>query len=216
MGCDKALIRLDGRPLAVRVALALAAAGADPVVAVGGDARALRAAGLAVVPDRAPGAGPLGGVVTALTAPWPAPAGAGVAGVGAEEGEPPAGRAPAPGAVVLVAACDLVAPSVAALAATVAALVTTPGADLAVPVAAGRRQWLHAAWRARAGPALARAFASGERAVHAGVTAAGLRVAELPLDPAVVADADVPGALPPGARPGRPPGPGDGPAPASR
>jgi molybdopterin-guanine dinucleotide biosynthesis protein A len=206
MGADKALIRLEGRPLAARVARALAAAGAARVVAVGGDARALRAAGLEVVPDRAPGEGPLGGLVTALTAPWPGPG----------EGGAAARRPPPAGAVVLVVACDLVAPSADAFAATVAALLAAPGADAAVPVAGGRRQWLHAAWRAHAGPALARAFAAGERAVHAAVAAAGLRVVEPALDPAAVADADVPEALPPGARPAGGPRAGEGPAPGNR
>src|SRR5690606_27534372 len=59
VGGDKALIRLDGRAPAVRGARALAAAGAGLLEAVGGDVRALRAAGQAVAPDRAPGPGPL-------------------------------------------------------------------------------------------------------------------------------------------------------------
>ncbi|WP_434127450.1 molybdenum cofactor guanylyltransferase, partial [Enterococcus faecium] len=41
MGTDKALIEVDGGPLARRVANALRAAGADPVIAVGGDLEAL-------------------------------------------------------------------------------------------------------------------------------------------------------------------------------
>src|SRR5688572_7864759 len=68
MGTDKALVEIDGTPMAVRVARALTAAGARRVIAVGGDARALASAGLEVVPDLEPGAGPLGGVVTALDA----------------------------------------------------------------------------------------------------------------------------------------------------
>jgi molybdopterin-guanine dinucleotide biosynthesis protein A len=170
MGRDKALITLDGRALALRVADALGAAGAREVVAVGGDAAALAALGLATVADAAPGTGPLTGIVTAL------------------------GR-PGPGEVVFVAACDLIAPSAAAVAATVAAIAGAPDGDVAVPVAGGRRQWMHAAWRRPCAGPLGAAFAAGERAVHAAVAVAGLRVVELALDPAVLADADTPADL---------------------
>ena len=182
MGRDKALVVVDGRALAVRVADTLRAAGAAGVVAVGGDAAALAALGLAVVPDDEPGAGPLAGIVTALR------------------------HRPGPGdGVMFVAACDLVTPSPAAVRATVAALGAEPGRDLTVPVAGGRRQWMHAAWRHRAGAPLAAALAAGERAVHAAVAAAGLRVVELAVPAAAVADADTPGDLPAGSgvRPGR-------------
>ncbi|HET6951931.1 MAG TPA: NTP transferase domain-containing protein [Acidimicrobiales bacterium] len=170
MGRDKALIALDGRALALRVADALAAAGAERVVAVGGDAAALGALGLATVPDEAPGSGPLTGIVTALR------------------------TASAP--VVLVAACDLTAPSPDALAATVAALAADARADVAVPVVGGRRQWVHAAWRRSCGPPLVDAFAVGERAVHAAVARAALRVTETAVDARAVADADTPADLP--------------------
>ena len=61
---------------------------------------------------------------------------------------------------------------------------------------AGRRQWMHAAWRAGAGAPLRAAFAAGERAVHAAVAAGGLPVVELALPGATVADADTPADLP--------------------
>jgi molybdenum cofactor guanylyltransferase len=173
MGRDKALLPLGGRALAVRVADALAAAGAGRVVAVGGDLAGLRAAGLDAVPDEAPGAGPLTGVLTAL------------ANLGAT------GRD-----VVFVGSCDLVAPDRDAVRRTVAALAGAPGADAAVPVVGGRRQWLHAAWRGRARVPLAAAFAAGERSVHGAVARAGLHVVDLDLPPASVADADRPGDLP--------------------
>jgi molybdopterin-guanine dinucleotide biosynthesis protein A len=175
MGRDKALVCVDGRALALRVADALRAAGAEPVLAVGGDLEALAALGLAGVPDEEPGAGPLTGILTALAQ----------------------GNAP----VTFVAACDLVAPSAEAVTATVTALGAAPGgvalgeAEVAVPLVDGRRQWMHAAWRAGAAAPLAAAFAAGERAVHAAVAAAGLRVADLSLPPAAVADADTPADL---------------------
>jgi molybdopterin-guanine dinucleotide biosynthesis protein A len=68
MGTDKALVPVDGRAMALRVADALRAAGAERVVAVGGDADALRELGLDVVADQHPGEGPLGGILTALAA----------------------------------------------------------------------------------------------------------------------------------------------------
>lgn len=170
MGTDKALVEVDGRAMARRVADALAAAGAHPVVAVGGDGAALAGVGLEVVPDLAPGAGPLGGIVTALEA--------------------------AAADVVFVASCDLVAPSAEAVAATVARLAAAPAAAVAVPVVDGRRQWMHAAWRARARAPLRAAFEAGERAVHAACAAGALQVVELAVPDAAVADADTPADLP--------------------
>jgi molybdenum cofactor guanylyltransferase len=66
MGRDKALVAVDGVPMAERVARALHAAGCDVVRFIGGDASALEALGRPVVPDSYPGAGPLGAVITAL------------------------------------------------------------------------------------------------------------------------------------------------------
>jgi molybdopterin-guanine dinucleotide biosynthesis protein A len=191
MGRDKALLPVGGVPMAVRVADALRDAGATDVVAVGGDAGALAALGLRVVPDDEPGAGPLAAIVTALGAA-PEPPGAGRPDV------------PQPGPVpVLVVACDLVAPSPAAMRATVAALVGDPAADVAVPDAGGRPQWAHAAWHPRVRPALATRLRAGERAVHRGVAAAGLRVVPVAgLADAALADADTPADLP-----GEPPRP---------
>jgi molybdenum cofactor guanylyltransferase len=172
MGRDKALLPLDGVPMAVRVATALRDAGATDVVAVGGDAGALAALGLRVVPDDEPGAGPLAAIVTAL--------GAG-----------------GPDVPVLVVACDLVAPSPAAMRATVTALVGDPAADVAVPDAGGRAQWAHAAWHPRVRPALAARLRAGERAVHRGVAASALRVVSVAgLADAALADADTPADLP--------------------
>jgi molybdopterin-guanine dinucleotide biosynthesis protein A len=171
MGRDKALIPLDGRSLAGRVADAIGAAGAAGVVAVGGDPSALADEGLTVIPDAEPGAGPLAGIVTALEHH--------------DRDE-----------IVFVGACDLVAPSSGAIVATVRALGAAPGADVAVPVTGGRRQWMHAAWRRRAAMPLGAAFAAGERAVHAAVAAGGVRVVELAVAPAAVADADAPADLP--------------------
>lgn len=184
MGRDKAFIEIDGVPMVRRVAAALRGAGATPVVTVGGDAGRLRSLGFITVDDDEPGAGPLGGIVSALRALTGGPGGAGRV----------AGRPPPH--IVLVAACDLVAPAAAAWRATVDALASSPGAAVAVPTLGGRRQWVHAAWRVTASGSLGAVAAAGERSVHGAVALAGLTVVEVRgLDPAALADADEPADL---------------------
>jgi molybdopterin-guanine dinucleotide biosynthesis protein A len=157
MGRDKALLRWDGIPLAARVGAALRAAGAVEVVAVGGDARALADAGLATVPDRWPGDGPLGGMITGL----------------ATAGE----------ALVVAAACDLPALDPSLIERLVEALVAAdPGEVLAaVPVVDGITQTHLVALRAEARTPLLEAFAAGERAPRRALTRCGL--VELVLGP---------------------------------
>ncbi|MBK5222357.1 MAG: molybdenum cofactor guanylyltransferase [Acidimicrobiia bacterium] len=178
MGRDKALLPVRGQPLALTVADALRRAGAEPVLCVGGDEAALVALGLRTIPDLHPGEGPVGGLITALSA---------------VESE-----------VVVVLAVDLPGADPDAVCGVVSALHRTSSpdqaadpADLAVPLVDGRRQWLHAAWRSdTALPVLRAAFDQGERAVHRAV--AGLRVVDVVgVDPAVVADVDRPADLPP-------------------
>lgn len=168
MGRDKALVVVDGRALARRVADALAAAGATSVTAVGGDASALGALGLAVRPDEWPGEGPLGGLVTALDT------------VGED--------------IAVVLGCDLLAPDPTAIRATVWALAEAGDADASVPFVGGRAQLHHMAWRRRAAPALRARFLAGARSLHAGT--AGLRVRRVEgVAIGAVRDADVPSDL---------------------
>lgn len=168
MGRDKALVRLrDGRPLALVAAQALREAGAEPVVAVGGD-RALVAYGLTVLDDLHPGEGPLGGLITALEL--------------------------APADVVAVLTCDLPAVTAQEVGALVAALHAAPAADAAAATLEGRSQFLSAAYRQTARPALVAAFGRGERAVRRAVI--GLSVVEVGgLDAAHLADVDTPAQL---------------------
>jgi molybdopterin-guanine dinucleotide biosynthesis protein A len=161
MGTDKALLDVDGQPLARTVALALRAAGADPVVAVGGDLEGLGAVGVQAVADLHPGEGPLGGVLTALQT--------------------------VPAEIVVVLACDLPDVDPDVVRAVVAALGEAD--DVAAPLHDGHLQLLHAAYRRTAQPALAEAFAAGERALHRAVQ--GLRTAvvtDLPSEPLVDVD----------------------------
>jgi molybdopterin-guanine dinucleotide biosynthesis protein A len=168
MGRDKALLQVDGEPMALRVAAALRAAGATEVLAVGGDATALELIGLDVRPDTWPGDGPLPATITALRA--------------ARE------------SLVLVTSCDLITPSSVAMAATVEALADHPGAVGAVPVADGHRQWMHTAWHVRVAPALVAAYEGGARSLRrAGAELLIFEVTDL--DPAALADADEPADL---------------------
>lgn len=175
MGRDKALVHLDGVALARRVADVLAVAGARRVVAVGGDAEALRGLGLATLPDRWPGDGPLGGLVTSLDDDDPAAA-----------------------SVAVVLPCDLTDPDPDAIARTVGALASS-GSDAAVPMVGGRHQWLHAAWDRRVVGILADVFAAGERSLAG--AALSLRVQTLhDVAPSAVHDADRPEDLSPDRR----------------
>lgn len=72
MGTDKALVAVDGIPMARRVADALAAGGCDPVWCQGGDAVELASIGLTVRPDPSAHAGPLAAIAEALAAAAPA------------------------------------------------------------------------------------------------------------------------------------------------
>lgn len=172
MGRDKALLPIDGETMAGRVAMALRAAGAHDVYAVGGDAAGLEQVPLRVVPDDEPGAGPFSATLTALrAATWP---------------------------VVMVVSCDLRHPGPEAMAATVAALANEgPSVLGAVPVSAGHHQWTHAAWRREALPVLEALRMEGV----ASLKRAGGRVPIVEvhgLTPAALADADAPAELPTG------------------
>lgn len=167
MGRDKALVLIDGVAMARRVADVLGAAGAARVVAVGGDAPALRDLGLDARPDRWPGEGPLGGLVTAL-----------------EDPDPDAS------AVAVVLSCDLTDPDPAAVERLVRVR-AGQDSDATVPVVACRHQWLHAAWHRRVAGVLADVFEAGERSLAG--AALSLRVATIDdLAPASVHDADRP------------------------
>jgi molybdopterin-guanine dinucleotide biosynthesis protein A len=167
MGTDKALLAVDGRPMVLRVAAALGAAGADDVHAIGGDTAALAALGLAAHQDPRQGEGPLAGVLTALDV------------VGHD--------------VAVVLATDLAWID----AATITRLVAALGADdvIAVAVArAARLEPLCAAWRVhRCRDVLHAAYDGGERAVHRALAA--LDPVEVEVAPLAVANANTPADL---------------------
>ncbi len=171
MGTHKALVPVDGIPMARRVADALLAAGADRAILVGGDPGWGPRLGLGRVPDRWPGEGPLGGLATALL-------------------DVPAH----PESIVLVAACDqpwLDGPSVADLA---EALRQDRGAGAALATGQdGRRQPFPSAWRPSAGGALGELVTAGHRRADAAFSL--VRVLDIALPGAILDDVDWPSDL---------------------
>jgi molybdopterin-guanine dinucleotide biosynthesis protein A len=170
MGRDKALLPVGSPPtaLAVRVAGALRDGACPDVTCVGGDLAGLRALGLTAVPDDHPGEGPLGGVLTGL-------------------------RTAALGLVVVLA-CDLPAIDGATVRGLVTALASRTSASVAVPLVDGHRQVHAAAFRRAARPALADAFAAGERSLTRAIEPLEVVTVEH-LDPRALADVDGPGDL---------------------
>jgi len=161
MGTDKARLEIDGVPLADRAAGVLAAAGADPVVLVGPDPEG-RAARWSVVDDRFPGQGPMGGVISVLDA--------------------------IDAGLVAVVACDMPALDSDEIRRLRGAIAS---ADVAISVAAGIDQPLHAVWSRRALPALRTAFDTGERSLRRALHL--LAVVRMPAgDPAHLVDIDTP------------------------
>lgn len=138
MGADKALMPVDGVPMALRVANAMRAAGAADVKAIGGDAESLHRLGLRTVPDAAPGEGPLGGIISALRASRQA--------------------------LVVVTACDMPWIEAEQIAPLVDALARSDQSVVAVSAAGSHPQPLHAAWRVSGIEELQQLFDAGERA----------------------------------------------------
>jgi molybdenum cofactor guanylyltransferase len=166
MGRDKALVEVEGIPMALRVATALTDAGAEPVGAIGGDEAALSALGLRWWPDHHPDDGPLGGLLTAFV------------DLGGEA------------ELVAVMATDL--PGLTA--AAVATLVDEVRGHDAAVARSDRLEPLCAVWHAgRCAPVLTAAFGRGERAVRRAIV--HLDLAEVPLSHDVLRNINTPGDL---------------------
>jgi molybdopterin-guanine dinucleotide biosynthesis protein A len=154
MGTDKAFVEVGGVAMVVRVASALTAAGCTPVVLVGGDGALLARIGLPTVADQWPGAGPAGGVLTALAATTTD--------------------------LVVVASCDLPLLEAGVVRTLVAALVAD--SDLGVAVATTDRPQLSlTAWRrAVVADTLRERWDAGARALHELVAAVPSAAVEVP------------------------------------
>lgn len=169
-GRDKALVEVDGTTLAARVAAALAAGGCRDVVAVGVELPGLDRTGLPLVTDRWPGAGPLGGVLTALDHA---------------------------GTDVVVAACDLVDLDPATVAVVIEAGSVEPGSgaepvDVAIATVTGRHVAL-ARWNRSARQMLRARFEAGERSWKGALDS--LQVRRVEVSPSAVMDVDRPADL---------------------
>ncbi len=143
MGTDKALIDvdLDGKPMAARIIVAAILAGANEVLAVGGNKYELEAQGWKFVGDRWPGEGPLGGLITAL-----------------ESSSSP---------IVVILACDHPDVDHEELQTMIEALQINESVHAAIPVLEGHPYVTHSVWRREAATALRTAFESGERSPSA-------------------------------------------------
>ena len=150
MGHDKALMPLDGIPLAVRVQRVLREAGACEVFAIGGDAKALTTLGFVAVPDERPLEGPLGGILTALS-------------VATEE-------------TVVVVACDMPWIESQHVTKLVASL---DDAEVVFSAANGRVEPLLSAWTRASRRRLYERFAAGERSPLRAARHISLSVLEL-------------------------------------
>jgi molybdenum cofactor guanylyltransferase len=167
MGRTKALVEVDGAPMATSVAAALRSAGCTSVVALGGDPEELMPLDVPVVPDDHPGEGPLGGIATALRL------------FGAAD--------------VLVVACDLPFLGTDELGRLVDGARRHGDADVVVAWS-GRREPTCALWRPSARAVVATAFDGGERAVHAVLDT--LAVVEVELPAAALRNINAPTDLP--------------------
>jgi molybdopterin-guanine dinucleotide biosynthesis protein A len=135
MGLDKALLRIADQPLVERVARAVEiAAGSATII---GPAERYAHLGRRVIPDEKPGAGPLGGIVTALSA------------TDAEYS--------------VITACDLPDLTAEFLTRLVAFARSTGPADCWVPEGPNGLEPLCAVWNARALSKLRCALAAGTR-----------------------------------------------------
>ena len=148
MGCDKALLPFRGGRLVESVAGAVRLAAGSAVLV--GHPRLYEHLGYPAIADLYPGAGPLGGILTALhhsSADWN-----------------------------LVAACDMPELSAEFLKLLIDATAGRPAADALVPIGpSGRPEPLCAVYHRRSRRALERALGRGVRSVRAALT--GLRAA---------------------------------------
>ena len=162
MGTDKALLAVDGVPMAVRVASALAAGGCDPVVCQGGRVDELAALGLSVTADSQPGSGPLPAILDAVSRE---------------------------AADVVVCACDLPWLDAATVAQLIAAADAHPDADVVVASDA-HGPHLAGVWRSHAREPLYQLVAAGTRSYRGALER--LRTIRVDVPSAVVANVNKP------------------------
>lgn len=167
MGQDKALIEIDGSAMVLRVLAEAKLASPTESFVVGRAGETWP--GVRSVPDRFPGEGPLGGLITALSH--------------------------SVADMVVLMPCDLLHPAAALVRSVVEALVADPDLDVVVPMVENRWQYVQAGFRREVLAHLEEQFDAGARSVHACLS--GLSVAELAFHQTQwFADADEPADLP--------------------
>lgn len=174
MGTDKSILPIDGVPMAERVAKALEAAGCAPVVLIGGDPARLADLRRPFIADRWPGQGPLGGVITALTALSDLTA-----------------RSTGHGTDVVVAACDLAWLDHATVGQLLAAARSTQSAPDVVVARTTRLEPALAWWSITCLPALEGQWARHVRALHEAIDALNT-VVFVDVDPSTVRNVNTP------------------------
>ena len=180
MGRDKAVIGVQGRPMAAWVVRAMRAAGVEEVVLVGGDPTWARELATGHVADRWPGEGPLGGLATALA-----------------DGPAAAGFTPGAAALVVVAACDQPSLDAIALVSLIEA-VDDAGPDGPVRASAphtgdGRLQPFPSVWEAVVADRLVALVETGARRADAAFEV--VDIAPVEVQDRAVADVDTPADL---------------------
>jgi molybdopterin-guanine dinucleotide biosynthesis protein A len=144
-GRDKAFVEFDGEPLIARLCRILRAATAEDVRIIG-DAEKYAHIGVECVPDRWPGEGPLGGIVTALMATYACD---GTSDLNAWS---------------LIIGCDMPFLTIEWLQ-HLASRAIASKAEVVVPESPYGLEPLCACWQVTAAPALGRLFESGVRRV---------------------------------------------------
>lgn len=160
MGRDKAMLEINGRPLITHVVCRVSQA--LPRVVVVGPTEALRAVlpGVEVLPDRVHGAGPLGGLATALAA--------------------------ADAEWLAVVACDMPFVSPPLLRAMLATAARHPDADAIVLRTPRGREPLHAVYACRCSPVVEARLHTSDHSLT--LLLAWLKVYEMPAEEVAVLD----------------------------
>lgn len=144
-GRDKALVEFDGEPLIARLCRILQAANAENVRVIG-DTEKYAHLGVECLPDRWPGEGPLGGIITALRA---------TEAVGSPSDQ---------NQWCFIIGCDMPFLTIEWLQ-YLASRAIASKAEVVVPESTYGLEPLCACWRVSAAPALTRLFDSGVRRV---------------------------------------------------
>jgi molybdenum cofactor guanylyltransferase len=150
-GRDKALVEFEGEPLIGRLSKILQVATAGSVSIIG-DADKYGHTGVECIPDRWPGEGPLGGIVTALMA------------ISAAEVDNANNTKSEPTSWSLIIGCDMPFLTIEWLQ-HLASRATASKAEVVVPESSYGLEPLCACWRVSTAPALTRLFDSGVRRV---------------------------------------------------